>query len=368
MSDSIIKKALDTVAAHGGWQSVFSFYPRIADADDLKQKPCPFTASVERGSTKFRLYKDWNQTGAGYHNDHGRISGGIKMIQLAENLDSPGKAAYHIIKLLDGEVKAIAPVAITTTVPKLTEEEITHRKAHIDKLYARSSAANNNWLYRQYLSSRGLPHVVTSSDIRVGRRVFFRDGNAEISLTNAMLGVMRNGQGKVVSIHRIYLNDQGHGIKGVDGKRTKMLMPPACQRGDLLGSAIRLAEPCVINGRKVLALTEGIETALAVTAAFHLPVWSCYSTELLKTVEIPSDVEAVHIFADNDFKNGAGLLAAEHCAKRLREKGVEVKIFLPQPVANTDMATSKGVDWLDIYNHDPLVMREQVRQQIVVGL
>lgn len=363
MSDSIIKKALDTVAAHGGWQSVFCFYPRIYDAIDLKQKPCPFMASVEKGSTKFRLYKDWNQSGAGYHNDHGRIGGGIKMIQMAEDLDSPGKAAYHIIKLLEGEVKAVAPVAITTTVPHLTEEEIAHRKSHINKLYVRSSAANNNWLYKQYLSSRGLPHVVASPDLRIGRRVFRRGDNGDKLLSNAMLGVMRNGQGEMVSIHRIYLDEQG---RGITGESRKMLMPPACQRGDLLGSAIRLADPCIINGRKVLALTEGIETALAVVAAFHLPVWSCYSTELLKTVEIPSDVQAVHIFADNDFKNSAGLLAAEHCAQRLREKGVEVKIFLPQLVDG--MAAGKGVDWLDVYNYNPLVMREQVRQQIVVGL
>ncbi len=366
--DSVIKKALDAVASRGGWESVFCHYPRIMDAANGRQKPCPFSSVIDPKSTKFRLYKDWNQTGAGYHNDYGRIGGGIRMIQLAGNFDTPGKAAYHILQLLGGVPVSSTPLPVITTVPQLTEQEIAHRKAHIEKLLLRSNPANNNWLYRQYLASRGLPHVVTSTDLRIGRRVFYRNEDGEKSLLNALLGVMRNPNGDVVSIHRIYMDDNGNGIKGSDSKRIKMLMPPACQRGEVLGSAIRLAEPCVINGRKVLALTEGIETALAVTAAFHLPVWSCYSTELLKAVEIPHDVNAVHIFADNDFKNGAGLLAAEHAAQRLRERGVEVKIFLPQPPEKSDLNNGKGIDWLDLFNYDPLIMREQVRQQIVVGL
>ena len=58
----------------------------------------PFTGN---GKTKFRLYKDWEQTGAGYHNDFGRIATGIDMIMKLEPEcgNNPGKAAKLIIKL-----------------------------------------------------------------------------------------------------------------------------------------------------------------------------------------------------------------------------------------------------------------------------
>ncbi|WED79131.1 hypothetical protein [Aeromonas allosaccharophila] len=80
---SIIKQALDTVSAHGGWGSVFQHYPSVMVAANraLSQVPCPFTGN---GKTKFRLYKDWEQTGAGYHNDFGRIATGIDMIMKLE--------------------------------------------------------------------------------------------------------------------------------------------------------------------------------------------------------------------------------------------------------------------------------------------
>ena len=132
---SIIKQALDTVSAHGGWGSVFQHYPSVMVAANraLSQVPCPFTGN---GKTKFRLYKDWEQTGAGYHNDFGRIATGIDMIMKLEPEcgNNPGKAAKLIVKLLGGSAVATSTpkCAVTRCVPKIDEHELKRMKGTLD--------------------------------------------------------------------------------------------------------------------------------------------------------------------------------------------------------------------------------------------
>jgi putative DNA primase/helicase len=102
------------------------------------------------------------------------------------------------------------------------------------------------------------------------------------------------------------------------------------------GAAVQLFEPL-----DVLAVTEGIENALAVHQMFGHPAWAALSDTGLATFE-PPPVRELLIYGDND-KSFAGQAAAYTLAKRLRNaKTIEaIEVRLP-PAA--------GVDWLDVLN------------------
>lgn len=117
-----------------------------------------------------------------------------------------------------------------------------------------------------------------------------------------------------------------------------------------------------------MALTEGIETGLAVMAGSKLPVWACYSSALLESVIIPDEVEKVIIFADNDYNGGQGLTSAEVLATRLRAAGKCVRILVPIEPNGLENITKKGVDWLDVYNHSLAEFKHQVRECLKLDL
>ena len=361
---SIIQQAWDLVSSRGGWSSVYTLYPSVMQAATKSQVPCPFTG---KGDTKFRLYKDWEDSGAGFHNDLGRIPSGIDMIMHLEPSceNNPGKAAKHIIKLLGGTV---APTqvkhVVSNRVPILHEDEIKKRAGTLRALMNSAQPSAGHRLYKSYCESRGIP-AIPCADLLVATNVYHRDEHATVSRKNAILGVMRKPDGSVATVHRLYLGENGHGIKGA---HRKMMLPPPCQKKELLGSAIRLAPTRKGPRGNILALTEGIETGLAVMAGSGLPTWSCYSTALLEAVQIPKEVEKVIIFADYDYNGGAGLDSAETLAVRLRQEGFCVRILVPMEPPGFDKEGKKGVDWLDVYNCSRREFVKQVRECLLLDL
>lgn len=136
----------------------------------------------------------------------------------------------------------------------------------------------------------------------------------------AMLGQVRDRDGAVIGLHRSYLAIEDESVtKAPLDKARKML-------GRVAGGAVRLAD---LGDGDRLALSEGIETGLAVmTACPDLPVWATLSTSGLEQVDLPPGVRRVLILADND-TSGAGLRAAEAAARRLRAQGRDVAVVLP---------------------------------------
>ncbi|MCC7462397.1 MAG: ATPase, partial [Gammaproteobacteria bacterium] len=90
----------------------------------------------------------------------------------------------------------------------------------------------------------------------------------------AMLGLVRDGAGDVIALHRTYLQEDGESVRKADIAKPRMML------GRTGGGAVRLA-PIGVDG--VLGLCEGIETGLAVMTACHgLPVWAALSTSGLE--------------------------------------------------------------------------------------
>jgi putative DNA primase/helicase len=70
---------------------------------------------------------------------------------------------------------------------------------------------------------------------------------------------------------------------------------PRITTGPLGGGAVRLG----LAGR-ILGLSEGVETGLSAMQLTGVPVWASLGANRLHRVEVPSWVEEIHIFVDND--------------------------------------------------------------------
>jgi putative DNA primase/helicase len=141
-----------------------------------------------------------------------------------------------------------------------------------------------------------------------------------------MVALVTAPDGKAVSLHRTYLTRDGH---KADVPSPKKLMPPTIPSATR-GGAIRL-----YTATTVLAVTEGIETALAVHLTTGLPVWAALCATGMAALVVPETVREVIICADHD---AAGLQAAKALARRLLTEQKTVKILAPATV---------GTDWAD---------------------
>lgn len=142
----------------------------------------------------------------------------------------------------------------------------------------------------------------------------------------AMVALLRDPAGEGVSLHRTYLNEAG-GKAAVD--QPKKIMP---------GKALNRAAVRLSGVGTYVGISEGIETALAASVRFGVPVWAATTAQLLEDWEPPAGVERVLIAGDND-ASFTGQAAAYALAKRLVRDGFAVELRIPEVA---------GKDWADL--------------------
>lgn len=142
----------------------------------------------------------------------------------------------------------------------------------------------------------------------------------------ALIGALRAGDGEVTAVQRIWVTP--HGTKAA-------LDPVKATLGPMVDSAVRLGR--VDPGRGVLGVAEGIETALAASILFRVPVWACLGAARLGKVWLQSSVTRVIVFGDN---GKVGKAAAYQAARIYRERGLDARVRLP------DAPHGDHNDWL----------------------
>jgi putative DNA primase/helicase len=153
---------------------------------------------------------------------------------------------------------------------------------------------------------------------------YVTDGGEVLGTFPAMLARMTYPDGSGASIHRTYLN--------MDGTKADVPKPKKIMAGKPLNrSAVRLSEV-----RDYIGVAEGIETALAASIRFGVPVWAATNATLLTDWVPPEGVRRVLIAADND-SSYTGQAAAFVLAKRLAKEGYSVEVQVP-PLAGKDWA------------------------------
>ncbi|MBW8192951.1 toprim domain-containing protein [Neiella marina] len=352
---SKISKVKALVESSGGWRKVFSNYPGLShaiekadksNASNPPQVPCPRSL---QGKTKFRLFKDWEYTGGGYHNDEGAMPDGIEVMTFMEG--SKNGALDVIIDILGGDLRSVTKHQIqhvqqqqqSVREQQLDPQEVAQRQTKVEKVFSRASFARDSQAVHNYLRSRGLqgdfrllPDALGFAD-----PLWYGDDTTTQPLKLAgMLGIMSDSDNRNVTLHRTFLNPTTGAKAKV--KQPKQLMQSPSYIG---GCSIKLDQPIAAGDGALIGLCEGIETALACREATGLPMWSCYSNTLLEMVELYDGITNVVIFADKDV-SGAGQRSAATLARRLRTAGIDVQVHVPE----LDIPEgAKSVDWLDVY-------------------
>lgn len=185
-----------------------------------------------------------------------------------------------------------------------------------------------------YLQRRAIAGVDESflEDLRFERRFFDCESRQWLP---AMLAAVRDVSGQLVTVHRTLLT--------ADGRKADLNVPKRLMRlpdgRTITGCAIRFGEP-----HEVLALAEGIETALSVVVATGLTCWACICAHGLEAVEIPDGVREVLIFADKD-RSLTGERAALALAERLKGGCVATRVVT---IREEIPETEKGIDFNDL--------------------
>lgn len=155
----------------------------------------------------------------------------------------------------------------------------------------------------------------------------------------AIIAAIRDVDGNLITLHRIYLTEGTEETKPFVAKAKKIM--PIPEGLDVNGGAIRLGDP---TKEGYLGIAEGVETALSAFRATGIPTWSTVNATLMKSVEIPEGVHTVLIWADLD-NSLTGELAANYLKNTLEEKGLKVGVLLPAyPIPNGE----KSLDWNDV--------------------
>lgn len=202
------------------------------------------------------------------------------------------------------------------------------KQAVMERLWHTARCITTGDPVHRYLLQRRLTHA--GADIppvlRYHPHVVYRHADGSLTSHPAMVAVVQAPDGTLVNIHRTYLTHAG--VKAAV-PTVKKLMPPAVP-GDTRGGAIRL-----FPAGETLAVTEGIETGLAVHLGTGLPAWAAIAASNMRMLVVPETVRLVVIGADHDT---AGLEAAKALARRMLAAGRRVKILTP---------ACPGRDWAD---------------------
>lgn len=295
-------------AAAGRWRSILTTLGMDEKALSGKHGPCPLCG----GRDRFRFD---DRDGRGTYFCSGCGAGdGVKLAMGITGLSFRDVARE--IERLAGVVKPV------TGKPDRTDED---KLAALRRVWRESKPIQRGDEAALYLAGRGLRLYDLPEAVRVHPGLRYQDGEHQ-GVYPAMLATVTAPDGRAVSLHRTYLQD---------GRKAPVSAPKKLMQGlPLSGAAIRLTAVS-----EVLGIAEGIETALAASELFEVPVWSCVSAQGIESFEPPAGVKEVVIFADHD-PNFAGQSAAYRAAHRLTMRGFGAEVCIPQEPG----------DWLDFHS------------------
>ena len=171
-------------------------------------------------------------------------------------------------------------------------------------------------------------------DLRYHPSVLYAHNGVNYGEHPCMIAIISCNEGKIIGLHRTWL-DRRHPQKlEVRCKELGDLLPPRKVLGAAIG-AIRLFHPT-----HTMAVAEGVETALSVTQATGMPCWSGVSLPSLASAHgllPPAGCKTIFFAADNDNeKPNAERLrrqktdACKRLASAGRGAGVVMKVAVPK--------------------------------------
>lgn len=186
----------------------------------------------------------------------------------------------------------------------------------------------------RYFASRGLSEALADTKaVRFLETLPYWEDGREVGSFPAAVGAVTDEKGALTTLHRLWLSDEG--TKAPVETPKKLL-------GPMEEGLIRL-----YPAKTKLALTEGVETAMAVRLLADLPVWAAVSAAGLEHVSLarlPKGLREVTIYGDNDRSFTGASAAYALAAKLVREadhagRTLTVRVRIPRRC---------GYDWNDV--------------------
>jgi putative DNA primase/helicase len=324
--------------AAGRWDRIIaSLAPQLAEALEHpgRHVRCP----NHGGARDFRVFRDVADTGGGVCTC-GTFADGFSLIGWANGWDFH-KTVCEVHAFLGG-AQISAPIA--TPCPKkarASKLEDAALKRRLTTIWNAALTLDHPKAepLRRYFANRGITLTRPVANLRFHPALAYHDEDRVfVGRFPGLIGRVSAPDDTGVTLHRTYLTPDGW---KADVPEPKKLMSHPGDRS-MKGAAIRLSPD--VTG--VLAVAEGIETAIAVTLLTRLPCWSAIATVFMGQFEPPAGINQVLVFADKD-ANGAGEKAARELIARMWQRGMSAGMRLPQlpiPVGK------KGIDWLDVLN------------------
>lgn len=277
-----------------------------------KHGSCPLCGGTDR----FRFD---NKDGRGTYICNGCGAGDGMKLAMAFTGKPFAEVAAQIDAIL-GNVKPDAAVR-----PGRSDDEILRA---LKSVYRQSEPVRPGDLVDRYLASRKLDELVYPKALRFVAEL--RDGEGGVHPCMIAL-VGRYGEKRPDTIHRTFLKRDGSAKAEIANPR-KLMPGPVPDGASVMLSDWTESGP--------LGIAEGIETAMAASAIYNIPVWAAISSSMMKKWLPPPGCEEIVIFGDNDTKFG-GQAAAYHLAARLAAKNL--------PVGQVLFPRTPGSDWADEY-------------------
>lgn len=295
------------------------------------------------GEPGYPVWDQWLQTGNGYNQrDMRAVWKSIKLgpVTIATLFYEAKQCGFQFNKQ-----SLLTPMQVENrqrsqriAMEKAEQDEIRRQKRNkqrIEKILFELLPSGKPMV--QYFLNRGLGRFEIPESIKFHPALDYWNNGIWLGQFPAVVSIVTDKMDKVVTLHLIYLTNDGHKALVPNPKKILPVITTTT------GAAVKFAVP-----DQELYLAEGIETALAVMLATRKTVWSCLTAHGLKTVVIPDFVSVVYIMADKD-RSGTGQRVANNLAKRLIEQGITVHILFP---VNDIPEGKKSIDWLDIFCMD----------------
>lgn len=343
--------------SNGNWHRIYpALAPRLNDALEKvgSHVPCP----VHGGKDGFRFRSTYTNSrqltpeGYGLCNTctDGKRQDGIAILMLVNGWSFP-EAVKEVMLYLDprGDWQARdtgrTPIRVQAPVappPVHDHDENKRRLEALKDVWKASYALEDpeSAIGRRYFASRGLKVPVgLQSTLRFVTRLAHYEQGKYVAHFPALVAKMVNVDGQIVTLHRIYLAPDGSGKAPVAQAKKAMAYPST---RNMMGAAIRLSG----SMSRVLAVTEGIETACAVHQMTGFTTWSTVASTFMEAFIPPPGVEAIWVWGDKDV-SGGGQESTQRLVDGLRARGLRATpVIPPWPIAEGE----KSIDWLNVLN------------------
>lgn len=308
--------------AHGNWTEILSHLQVDERLLRKRNLPCPMCGGTDR-------FQYTDKFGEGnYHCRACGPGGGFKLLQAVKGMDF-NTALREVEKFVGAGLVPRRPIA--------SEPFADRMKKLAKRIWDEAMPVTLGDEVDRYLTGRGLSLPVYPKALRVHPALGYYRKDAggksrKVAEHAAMLACIQGPDGHAVTLHRTYL----HNGRKLDADDAKKVLSAGIN-----GAAVRLFE-----ATDELALSEGIETAIAVHLASGKPVWAGINAGNLERLWLPDTVRNVCIYADNDANadfdgQSFAFALARRLKKEERRTGPrQVQVFLPKQA---------GTDWADVW-------------------